>query len=112
MELVSGWLHSDMSVRAALSQAAVTSEKDKQAAAQAAAAHEVALKDVEAAQDRCRVLEAELKTLRNERAEESRGRKVEEGEMKDREDAVKGHDAELEELAKVQAMERSRLEKL
>ena len=53
LELVSGWLHSDASVRAALSQAATTSEKDKQAAAQAAAAREVALKDAGAAQDRC-----------------------------------------------------------
>ena len=48
LELVSGWLHSDVSVRAALSQAAVTSEKVKQAAAQAAAAREVALKDAKA----------------------------------------------------------------
>ena len=44
LELVSGWLHSDVSVRAALSQAAATSEKERQAAA-----HEAALKDVEAA---------------------------------------------------------------
>nr|XP_040245440.1 uncharacterized protein LOC120964670 [Aegilops tauschii subsp. strangulata] len=69
-------LHSGVSVRAALSQAAATSEKEKQAVAQAAAAREVALKDVEAAQDHCRVLEAELKTRRNERAEEARSRKA------------------------------------
>nr|XP_020189660.1 microtubule-associated protein 4-like [Aegilops tauschii subsp. strangulata] len=49
LELVSGWLHSDASVRATLSQATATSEREKQAAAQAAAAHEAALKDVEAA---------------------------------------------------------------
>ena len=36
--LVSGWLHSDVSIRAALSQAAATSEKVRQAAAQAVAA--------------------------------------------------------------------------
>nr|XP_040258269.1 actin cytoskeleton-regulatory complex protein PAN1-like [Aegilops tauschii subsp. strangulata] len=106
LELVSGWLHSDVSIRAA------TSEKDKQVAAQASAAREVALKDVEAAQDRCRVLEAELKTRCSERAEEARGRKAEEEKMKAREDAMKGRDAELEQLAKAQATEHSRPEKL
>ena len=69
LELVSGWLHSDVSVRATPSQAAETSEKEKQAAARATAAREAALKDTEAAQDRCQVLEAELKTLRDEHAE-------------------------------------------
>ena len=50
--------------------------------------------------------------MRNKRAAEARGRKAEEEKMKAREDAIKGRNAELEELAKVQAMERSRLEKL
>nr|XP_020185402.1 MICOS complex subunit MIC60-like [Aegilops tauschii subsp. strangulata] len=68
--------------------------------------------DVEAAQDRYRVLEAELKTLRNERAEEARGRKAEEEKMKAREDAVRGRDTEMEQLGKAQAAERGRLEKL
>nr|XP_020184220.1 AF4/FMR2 family member 1-like [Aegilops tauschii subsp. strangulata] len=49
LELTSGWLHSNASVRAALSQAAAASEKDKQAIAQAVAAREVALKDAGAA---------------------------------------------------------------
>nr|XP_020165987.1 uncharacterized protein LOC109751511 [Aegilops tauschii subsp. strangulata] len=112
MELVSGWLHSDVSVRAAPSQAAATSEKERQAAAQAVAAHKAALKDAETAQDRCRALEAELKNLCNLRAEEARGRQMEEEKMKAREDAIKDHDAELGELAKVQAAERNRLEEL
>nr|XP_020181021.1 uncharacterized protein CG45076-like [Aegilops tauschii subsp. strangulata] len=103
---------SDVSVRAALSQATVTSEKEKQAAAQAAAAREAALKDVEAAQDRYRALEAELKTLRNERVEEARSRKVEEEKMKAWEDAIKGRDPELEQSAKAQATERGGLEEL
>ena len=38
------------------------SEKDREAIAQAAATREVVLEDVEAAQDRCRSLEAELET--------------------------------------------------
>ena len=76
LELVSGWLHSDVAVRAGLSQAAVDSEKDREAVTQAAAAREVALKDVEAAKSLFQALEAEQKTLRNERAEEARGRQA------------------------------------
>ena len=96
LELVSGWLHSDVSVRAALSHAAATSEGEKQAATQTIVAREAALKDVEAAQGRCQVLEAEMKILLDERAEVARGRKVEEERMKAREDAVKGRNTELE----------------
>nr|XP_020148332.1 nucleolar and coiled-body phosphoprotein 1-like [Aegilops tauschii subsp. strangulata] len=94
------------------SQAVATSEKEKQAAAQAAATREAALTDVEAAKSRCQALEAELKTLRNESAEEARGRQAEEEKMKAREDAVKGRDAEPEQSAKAQAVERGRLEEL
>ena len=54
----------------------------------------MALKDAGAAQDRCQLLEAELKTLHNEHAEEACGRKAEEERMKAREDAVRGRDAE------------------
>nr|XP_020192089.2 MAP7 domain-containing protein 1-like [Aegilops tauschii subsp. strangulata] len=112
LELVSGWLHSDVSVRAALSQATATSEKERQVAAQAAAAREAALKDAETAQDRCRALEAELKNLRDLHAEETRGRQAEEEKMRARDEAIKDRNAELGELAKAQAMERSRLEEL
>nr|XP_020190664.1 atherin-like [Aegilops tauschii subsp. strangulata] len=96
LELVSGWLHSDVSVRATLSQTTADSEKDNEAVTQAVAAREVALKDVEAAKDRCRLLEAKLENARRERAKEARGRKAEEEKMKAREDAVRDHDAELE----------------
>ena len=65
LELASGWLHSDLAVRAALSQAAAASEKEKQSAANAAADREAALKDAKAAHDRCRELEDELKGLRD-----------------------------------------------
>ena len=106
LELVSGWLHSDVSVWATLSQAAADFEKDREAVAQAVAAREVVLKDGEAANDRCQSLE----TARRERAKEARGRKAEEEKMKAREDVVRDRDAELEQLAKAQAMERSRLE--
>ena len=82
-----------------MNQVATTSEGEKRAAAQAEAAREAALKDTEAAQGRCRMLEAELKILREERAEDARGRKAEEERMKAREVAVKGCDTELEQLA-------------
>ena len=94
LELVSGWLHSDMSVRVALSQVAATSEGEKRAAAQASVAREAALKDAEAAQDRCRVLEAELKILREEHAGDAHGCKAEEERMKAREDAINGLDVD------------------
>nr|XP_020199342.1 spindle pole body component 110-like [Aegilops tauschii subsp. strangulata] len=99
-------------VRATLSQAATTSEKEKRAAAQAAADREAALKDAEAAHDRCRALEDKLKSLRDEHTEEARGRQAKEEEMRAREDAIKNRNAELGELAKAQATECSRLEEL
>nr|XP_020176008.1 uncharacterized protein LOC109761607 [Aegilops tauschii subsp. strangulata] len=63
------------------------------------AAREVALKDAGAAQDRCQLLEAELKTMRSERADKARGRRAEEEKMKAPQDAVRGRDAELEQLS-------------
>ena len=54
-----------------LSQAAVDSEKDREAVAQVVAAREVALKDAGAAQDCCQSLEAELQTVRREHAKEA-----------------------------------------
>ena len=72
LELASGWLHSNLVVRAALGQAAAASEKEKQSAANAAADCEMALKDARAACDRCRVLEDELQSLRDKHAEEPR----------------------------------------
>ena len=54
--------------------AAVASEEEKQAATQAAAAREAALKDAAGAQDRGKALKAELKDLCDKHAEEARGR--------------------------------------
>ena len=100
LELASSWLHSDLAVRAALSQAAAASEKEKQSAADAAADREMVLKDAKAARGRCQVLEDELQSLRDKHAEEARCRQAKEEEMKAREDAVKNRDAELAELGK------------
>nr|XP_045084596.1 uncharacterized protein LOC123494057 [Aegilops tauschii subsp. strangulata] len=112
LELASGWLHSDSVVRAALSQAAASSEKEKQSAIKAAADRDAALKAAEAARGSCQELEDELKRLRDQHTEEARGRQVKEEEMRAREDAIKNRDTELEELEKTQATERNRLEEL
>ena len=112
LELVSGWLHSDASVRAALGRVAAASEEEKQAATQAAAAREAALKDAAVAQDCCTALEAELKDPRDKHAEEARGRQAKEEKMKAREDAIMDRDAKLTRLAEVQTTERGRLETL
>ena len=96
LKLVSGWLQSDASVRAAWSQAVAASKEGKQATGLAAAARNVALKDVEAAKERCQVAAAELEALRNERAIEARQREVWEEKLKAREDVVAGHDTKLE----------------
>ena len=111
LKLISGWLRSDASVRAAWSHAMVGSEEGKQVAGLAAAAHDMALEDAKAAKERCRVSEAELETLRNEHATEACQCKVRE-ELKAREDVVDGPDIELEQSAREQATERDRLDKL
>ena len=49
LELVSGWLGSNASLRDALSQAVAASAEDKRAADQAASIHEAALQDTRAA---------------------------------------------------------------
>src|SRR4051812_8602213 len=85
---------------------------ENQSAANAAADREAALKDAKAARDHCQELDDELSSLRDKHAEEAHGRLVKEEEMKAREDAVKNHDAELEDLGKTRAAERSQLEEL
>ena len=110
--MIVGWLRSDASMRAGCGQAMAASEEGKRAADLATAAHEVALKDVEAAKEHCRVAEAELKTMCNERATEARQHEAREEKLKAREDAVAGRDTELEQSAREQAAKRDRLEKL
>nr|XP_020168557.2 MAP7 domain-containing protein 1-like [Aegilops tauschii subsp. strangulata] len=112
LELISGWLRSDASVRAAWGQAMAASEEGKRATDLAAAAREVALKDDEAAKERCRVAEAELETLCNECTAEVRQHGAREEKLKAREDAVVSRDAELEQLARAQTAEHDRLGKL
>lgn len=112
LELASGWLHSDLVVRAVLGQAIAASKREKKGATGAAAYHEAALKDAKAARDLCQALEGELQSLRDKHAEEVRRHQEEEEEMKAWEQVVKSRDAELAELGKKQAAEHNRLEEL
>nr|XP_020147349.1 protein pxr1-like [Aegilops tauschii subsp. strangulata] len=64
------------------------------------------------AEERCRVAEAELETLPNERAVKARQHEAREEKLKAREDAVAGRDTELKQSAREQAIERGRMEKL
>ena len=70
LELIFGWVHSDTSVRAALSQAVTVSGEGKQATSQAMAARDEALRDAATAKGHCKMLEGELQGLRDELAKE------------------------------------------
>ena len=61
LELVSGWVRSDASVRAALSQAVPALDKEKQATSQAKAARDAALGDAANGRSRCKAVEASCK---------------------------------------------------
>ena len=70
--MILGWLRSDASVKAALRQGIAASEEGERAVGLAAAARDVALKDAVAAQERCRLAEAELENMRNKHTVEAR----------------------------------------
>ena len=74
LELASGWVRSDASVRAALAQAATACDEEKQAILEAKAAHDAALGEVADVQGRYKVLEIELQGLRDQLAKEARVR--------------------------------------
>ena len=95
LELVSSWVRSDASVRAALSQAVMASEEEKQVTSQAIAARDAALKDASTIKGHCKALEDEMQGLRDELAKEVSDRQAKEEEMKAREAAVRDRDIEL-----------------
>ena len=66
LELVSGWLRADASVRAAWVQAMVASEEGQRVAGLAMVACDMAVKDAKAAEEHCHAAEAELRTLQEE----------------------------------------------
>ena len=84
LELISGWLRADSSVRAAWGQAEAAVEEGQKVVGLAAVACDAALKDAKAAEERCRAAEAEPKTLHDRQATEARRLEVREGELKAR----------------------------
>ena len=68
LELISGWLLADKSVRVAWCQAAVSVEEARKVASVAAVERDLALKEAKDAQGRCYAVEAELKALRDQQA--------------------------------------------
>ena len=115
LELASGWVRSDASVRAALAQAVTACSREKQAILEAKAARDAALGEVADVRGRCKVLESELQGLRDQLAKEARVRQEKEEDMKAREAAAKDWDAKLDELhgrlgALEQALEAKRIE--
>ena len=89
-----------------------SAEEGQRVAGLAAAARDVALKEAKDAQEWCRVVEAEQKTLRDQQAAQADQLKVREEELKAQEATLADRDAKLKQAAQEQAMERGRLEKL
>lgn len=99
LELASGWVRSDASVRAALVQAVTACDEEKQAILQAKAARDAALGEVADFRGRCNALESELQGLHDELAKEARDRQEKEKEMRTREAAVKDRTPSLMNVA-------------
>ena len=95
LELISGWLHSDVAVRAVLSQAMTASKEDKKVTSQAIAARDAALKDASTVKGHCKTLEGKLQGLCDELTKEVHDRQVKEEEMKAQEVVVRDRDAKL-----------------
>ena len=71
LELASGWIRSDASIRAALVQALTACNEEKLAILEAKAARDAALGEVADARGRCKALESELQGLQDQLAEET-----------------------------------------
>ena len=72
MELASGWVRSDASIRAALVQASMACDEEKQAVLEEKAARDAALGEVVDVRGRCKALEDELQGLRDQLTKEVR----------------------------------------
>ena len=95
MELASGWVCSDASIRAALVQASTACDKEKQAVLEAKAARDAALGEVVDVRGRCKVLEDKLQGLRDQLAKEVRLHQEQEEGVKARKAAIEGREAKL-----------------
>ena len=95
LELASGWIRSDASIRAALVQASTACDEEKLAVLEAKTARDAALGEAADAQGRCKALESELQGLQDQLAKEVRICQEKEEDLKDREAAIKDRDAKL-----------------
>ena len=66
LELASGWVRSDASIRVALVQASTACDEERQAVLEAKAARDAALGEVVDVRGRCKALEDELQGLRDQ----------------------------------------------
>ena len=95
MELASGWIRSDASIRATLVQASTACDEERQAVLEAKAAHDAALGEVVVVRGRCKALEDELQVLRDQLANEVRLRQEQEEGVKAREAGLKEREVKL-----------------
>src|SRR3954468_11573450 len=95
LELASGWIRSDASIRAALVQASTAYDGEREATLEAKAARDVALGEVVGVRGHCKELEDELQGLRDQLAKEVRLRQEQEEGTKAREAAIEGQEAKL-----------------
>ena len=106
--LISGWLQADVSVCAAWGSA----EEAQKVLGVVATERDLARKEATEAEDRCRVVEAELKALQDQQAAQASQLQEREEKLKAQEAAVANQDAEVKKTALEQAGERDRLTKL
>ena len=106
--LISGWLQAYASVRAAWCSA----EEAQKVLWVVAIERDLARKEATGAEDRCHMVEAELKALQDQQTAHASQLQEREEKLKAQEAAVADRDAELKKAALEQAAERDRLTKL
>ena len=89
MELASGWIRSDASIRAALVQASTACDEERQAVLEAKATRDAAMGEVVDVRGRCKALEDELQGLWDQLVKEARLRQEQEEGVKARKAAIK-----------------------
>nr|XP_020199424.1 translation initiation factor IF-2-like [Aegilops tauschii subsp. strangulata] len=106
--LISGWLQADAFVRAAWGSA----EEDQKVLGVVATERDLARKEATEAEDWCRVVEAELKALQDQRAAQASQLQEREEKLKAQEAALADRNTEVKKAALGQAVERDRLTRL
>lgn len=95
LELASGWIRSDASIRAVLVQSSTARDEEKQAVLRVKDARDTALGEATDAQGHCKVLESELQSMQDQLAEEVCICQEKEEDLKAREAVIKDQHAKL-----------------